>query len=360
MPKRHLTLTKILLLVITCSYSQSDPTLGAQLLKEAIDAKEVKGISAGVAVDGEIKWIGRMGIANNDGAPFNENSVNRTASVSKPMTAIAIMQLHEKGTIDIENPIGSYLPEHKNGKYASITVRHLLNHASGIGAYASNKERQNKKEYATLAEAVALFKDRDLQFEPGTDFGYTSYGYSLLGLIIEKVSGITYEDYLQQNIWKVAGMTNTSVERAGKSYAGKSDLYHMSKPGKIKEASPTNLSDRIPGGGIQSTVADLLKFGDALVRGKLVSDTSLKMMMTNSGLKKEGSGYGLGWYLYGNNPKYGEVIGHTGGQTGVSAMFMVMPEVKATVVVLSNTSGALQRVSGVAVKLFALAPELKP
>ena len=331
-----------------------------QLIHDAIEKKECMGIAAGFAVGDQQLWSNGAGFSNHEQkTPFLASTLNRTASISKPMTAIAIMQLYEQGMIKLDEPIQTYLSNFPVKAEGQITVRHLLSHASGIGAYENKKERENTKNYSSLEDAIQIFKDRPLLNAPGTSFNYTSYGYTVLGLIIEKVSGKSYEDFLRENIWEKAGMTNTGIEYFGKTYPGKSELYHQHKKGKIKPGKITNLSDRVPGGGIYSTVEDILKFGQAILNNSLIEQSTLELMTTDSGLKKEGSGYGFGWYLYGNNPNYGPVFGHTGAQTGCSAMFMLLPEEQTTIIVLSNTSGAMQAVSNIAVQLFGVAAKAK-
>src|SRR5690606_15400722 len=113
------------------------------------------------------------------------------------------------------------------------------------------------------------------------------------------------------------------------------ELYHTNGKGRIQSVEHTDLSDRIPGGGVYSTAADMLRFGDALLRGTLLEPKSLAAMWNDPGLKKDGNGYGLGWYLYGQNPKYGPVYGHNGAQTGASTFLMLLPEQKTSIIVLS-------------------------
>lgn len=210
-----------------------------------------------------------------------------------------------------------------------------------------------------MSAAVSIFKDRDLVATPGQTFHYTTYGYVVLGLIIEKVSGMSYESYLQSNIWDKVQMTNTGIEYFDKVISNKSMTYHKNSKGRISVAKQTNLSDRIPGGGVYSTVSDMLRFGDAILNFSLIKESTFKMMVENPNLKTQGNGYGLGWYLYGENPKYGNVYGHNGTQTGASTFLMLLPEQKTTIVVLSNTSGAIQTVSDITIKLFDIAAEAK-
>ncbi|MFD2200921.1 serine hydrolase domain-containing protein [Shivajiella indica] len=335
-------------------------TKANDLIQSAINDNQTIGIVAGFCINKEIKWQQGAGYCDlKNKIAFDTLTKTRIASISKPMTAIAILQLYEKGKLNLDEPIQTYLPAFPKKKEGDITIRQLLQHSSGIDGYKNNKEQENETNYANLEDAVSIFKDRILIATPGESFNYTTYGYVVLGLIIEKVSGMSYESYLQTNIWDKAKMTNTGIEYFNKEIPNKSMIYHKDSNGRIKEAKQTNLSDRIPGGGFYSTVTDMLKFGDAILNNTLLKESTFKMMTENPLLKTKGNGYGLGWYLYGENPKYGNVYGHNGTQTGASTFLMLLPKEKTTIVVMSNTSGAMQIVSDITIKLFDIAAEAK-
>ena len=281
--------------------------------------------------------------------------LTRIASIAKPMTAIAILQLFEAGQLNIDSPIQEYLPDFPIKPEGTITVRHLLNHSSGIAAYQNEAEIENQIAYDSIKDAIDIFKDRALIAVPGTAFNYTTYGYVVLGRIIETVSGQSYEIYIKQNIWDVAGMTNTGIERRDKSYENKSELYHRNDRGKIETATPNNLSDRIPGGGFYSTLDDMMKFGNAILDNVFISKESLEIMFEIPNIENSALPYGLGWYFYDDIPNYGSVYGHPGAQTGASTMFMMLPEQDFFVIVLSNTSRASNEVLTIAARLFEIA-----
>jgi len=350
------TFCTILLLICfkLSTFAQDKGPKASQVLDDAVNKQECVGIAAGVSIQGATKWSDAKGYADSKTkTAFSTQTKNRIASITKPMTAVAILQLMEQKKLKLDDPISKYiasLPEH----IKPITIQQLLEHSSGINAYKSNKEQRNKKEYKSMEEAMALFISRELLAAPGTAFNYTSYGYVVLGLIIEKTSGLSYEDYLKKNIWEKAGMQNTGVEDYGVSYSNKASLYHRNSKGKTKAAEATNLSDRIPGGGVYSTVEDLLKFGDAILTDRLITDASKQWMIKDNGFKKVGNPYGLGWYLYGENPDHGNVFGHNGAQIGSSCFLMLLPEKNTSIVVMSNTSGAMSTVSRISVQLFGL------
>lgn len=369
---RSVVLSIALLIQANFLFAQLAPqdslqTAISDLIQDNCEQKLAAGMSAGFALTNGNTWIGFAGYSNLDAqAPVDATTLFRTASIAKPMTAVAIMQLVENGLIDLDRPIFEYLPAFPISSGEKITVRHLLSHSSGVGGYATDKAANNKEHFSSLADAMKVFQNRKLLFEPGEGFTYSSYGYVVLGWVIEQVTGITYESYMEENIWKPSGMNNTGVEHSKNRPSAQSQLYHF-KPGgklfrkksKLKHADWTDLSDRIPGGGFYYTIEDLLKFGQAVLNYSLISRESSELMWTNTGLKPWGNPYGLGWYLYGKNPKYGPVYGHTGGQMGASGMFMILPESNLVVCTLANTSGALQAVTDVTVSMFGAA-ELAP
>lgn len=198
---------------LTAGYAKA----GSDLLEQAIADGQVMGLAAGFSRLGKTTWLqgaGYRDAKNQD--PFTATTLTRIASIAKPFTAIAVMQLYEQGKIDLDQPLQTYLPGFPIKKEGTITVRQLLNHSAGIDDYQSTKERENTVDYPSLAAAVTLFQDRDLVAPPGTTFHYTTYGYVILGRVIESVSGLSYEEYLQTHIWAPAGMENTSIEYDGR------------------------------------------------------------------------------------------------------------------------------------------------
>ncbi len=355
--KALLSLIAILFSLISPLKAQksSPAALLQQSLEQDVADGQFAGVVAGLSV-GEEVIMANAGYRDVESeTPFERLTVNRTASIAKSMTAVAALQLYERGALDLDEPIATYLPNYPKRHADRITSRMLLLHSSGIGAYASGKEAQSEVEYESLTASAKVFQDRDLIDEPGNAEHYTTYGYVVLGMVIEAVSGQTYEDYMEEHIWGVAGMTKTSVEHLKDLHDNKSSFYRRSKKGKVKLSKTNNLTNRIPGGGIQSTADDLLKFGKAILNYTLINETTTKMMWEKPGLAYDGNPYGMGWFLYGKNPILGEIYGHTGEQTGCSAVLLLAPEKNAVMIVLSNTAHAQSHVFGVAVKqLFPL------
>lgn len=292
----------ILILVFLTSLStiaQIHKSKADEALKNLIEKNLAVGAVAGYAINNEVIWQSARGYANKEKEiEFKVDTKVRMASIAKPMTALAILQLWEAGKLDLDTPIQTYIPEYPKQPKAQITTRHLLSHTSGIAGYRNNKDRNNTKEYETLTDALEIFKNRELLFEPGTRYSYTTYGFTVLGVVIERVSGMDYEDYMRQHIWDMAEMTETGVVKFEADLQNASGIYTR-KGGKAKEGFETNLSDRVPGGGLYTTVTDLLKFGNAVINNVFVKQETLNFMREHHSLEKEGNAYGFGWFYMG-------------------------------------------------------------
>ena len=339
--------------------SEELTTTANQLLQKQISEKVFTGVVAGISIDGHPTWINAKGYSDKKAEkPMTTQTIIRTASIAKPMTAVAVMQLWEQGLIDLEAPIQQYIPDFPKKKEGEITTRHLLSHTSGIAGYVSGKEAETQKDYPTLADAMDVFKDRDLLFTPGTAFSYTTYGYVVLGRIIESVSGMNYEAYMIQNILEKVGMENTGIEEYQTIYSNKTKNYHRNRKGKMALAKKANnLSNRIPGGGFYSCVEDLLKFGEAIINNELIKESTLQVLLETPSLKDHGNPYAHGWLLYGGPDSPTQTFGHGGEQTGASTQLMITPITKKVVVVMGNTSGSYKEALILSVDLIKASKE---
>lgn len=314
------------------------------IINEHMASNNFLGVTAGLYIENCGTYLSGAGFTDKgDQKRTNSDMLGRIASITKPMTAIAIMQLHEKGILDLDKPIQTYLKEFPKKAKGDITIRHLLKHTSGISHYSSKWDALSFTYYETLVDALDAFKDNELNFEPGTQYMYSSYGYTVLGAIIEKVSQMSYGEYMRKNIWDKAGMSNTSLEVDKQKYNNKSRLYL--KVGSTYIKSPnTDLSVIYPAGGVQSTAKDLLKFGEAVLHNKLIKSSTLEMMINATDELAPSIGddpYGFGWAVY-DDPKYGKIIQHGGSQPGTSSFFSIFLDHKIVSVVMSNSFGTRQ------------------
>ena len=290
--------------------------------------------------------------------PFSTDTVTRIASITKPMTAIAIMQLHESGAVDIDDPIQSYLNDFPITE-VPVTIRHILNHTSGIPHYKSALDAMSFSYYEDLQTAAEAVYERGFVDTAGKRYIYTSFGYTVLGRIVEIVSGQDFATYLNREIWQPAGMSKTSLESTVDP-AKKSRLY-LRLFGKFIRSPYTDLSLIYPAGGVQSTAQDLLSFGAAVLDNRLVTDTTLREMADTSASLALVAGddpYGLGWSVT-EHPDFGTIMAHGGSQPGVSAQFLVLVDQEIVAVALSNAYGTKGSVIDLAYFMAGLALDTK-
>ncbi|AFH49416.1 Beta-lactamase class C-like protein [Ignavibacterium album JCM 16511] len=305
-------------------------------LQTYIDYKRIPSISAGVYRKDKIYWLDAKGLIDLENfVPAKNSSLYRIASITKSITAVAVMQLYEKGIIDLDAEINTYVPYFPKKKW-KLTVRHILNHTGGIRSYKSDEEFNSKMFYSTTRDAVLTFANDDLLFEPGTRYNYTSLGYSLLAALIENVSKTSFENYLRKNIFEPAGMKSTRVDRQRSIIYERVRGYEKSPDRRFINSPLADLSLKVAGGGLISTSEDLLLFVKALFDGILISKSTLEMM-TKPTILKTGQkiNYGFGFSLSDPSDSI-KWFGHEGRGTGFSSGLIILPEEEIAAVYLIN------------------------
>jgi CubicO group peptidase (beta-lactamase class C family) len=324
----------------------NDAALGVELNRylDGLAAADSFSGTVLVAKDGKPVFTKAYGMANKEKAtPNNLETKFDLGSMNKMFTAIAIAQLAERGKLSFTDTIGKYLPDYPNKSIADkVTIHHLLTHTSGMGSYFNQKFFANINSLRTVPDYLPLFADEPLAFEPGAKWQYSNSGFVVLGLIIEKISGQSYYDYVREHIFKPAGMNNTdSYERdrvipnlaIGYTRAGENGRPDPAAPRRANTAMRPPKGS--PAGGGYSTVDDLLKFSLALRDHKLLSQkyqdivTSGKVEMGMPGRKYA---YGFGEEM--SNGR--RIVGHNGGGPGIGANFDMIPDAGYTIVILGN------------------------
>jgi CubicO group peptidase (beta-lactamase class C family) len=321
------------------------------LVTREMERAKAPAISLAIATGNKLRYAKGFGKADLENqVPAKENTVYRTASIAKTLTATAVMQLAEKGKLDLDAPIQNYCPAFPKKKWP-VSARQLMGHLGGVRHYNNGEEATGTARYFNISESLVIFKNDSLLHEPGTKFNYTTFGYSILGCAIEGASGMTYEDYLRQHIFQPAGMDHTRVDDSRLlipdrargymrfdegSYNRLPDAAKKStKVGEVYNAPLHDTSMKVPGGGLVSTAVDLVKFAIAMNSGGLISDKSRDQMWTRQKLKSGGeSAYGLGWGIRQDSAV--KTVSHSGGQAGTSTYLMLVPEKNLAIGLMSN------------------------
>ena len=325
-----------------------------------LNETKTPGVSVAVVEDGEFAWASGYGMADlENSVPVTQETLFRLASVSKPISAVAAMELWEQGKLDLDAPIQKYCPAFPD-KGAVITTRELLGHLGGIRHYldgaAGEPEVNNTKHFADpIAGGLSFFKDDPLMAAPGTHYVYSTQGYTLVGCAIGAVSNEPYADFVRQNVLVPAGMTVTQVDDRFAVIPHRTRFYSKDTAGKVINAEFLDSSYKIPGGGWVSSASDMARFEAALLDGKLVKPSTLTLMGTP--LKPSESAedhYGLG--LSAGTLDGVEFLSHAGGQQGTSTMILMVPSRRLGVVVLANMDnvGATDLAKEIASMLLAL------
>jgi len=361
-PKQAILLAAALLYALPALSEDLAQRAQAYLSEQAVE-HGLPGVSAAIAVDGAIVWTGGAGyrdVANE--IPADGEMVHRIASITKSMTAAAVMQLVESGKVELEDRLRRHVSTYPKKKRGVIRIEHLLAHTSGTKHYLG-KENRPYTHFNSLEDAMAVFRDRPLAFEPGRRYLYTTYGYTVLGAVIESASEMSYADYMQSRIWDPAGMTKTQVEIHGEEVPGASKLYRRESDGTLVEDDDTDLSIKVPGGGLLSTAGDLVRFALAFEAGGLVSAETRERMLQVPVLsdpvaqERRRVPYALGW-IVGDSERFGNYIRNDGGQSGTSTNLLVSSERGVIVAVLSNIARHGGEVAGLTNDLAAIAAGL--
>lgn len=277
------------------------------------------------------------GMANYElNAPNTPQTVFLIASLTKQFTAMAIMILKERGKLDVNNSICKYL-EDCPSIWQPISVHNLLTNTSGIYNFTEtpNFWRKNSALPHSPIELMNLFRDKPLQFTPGEKFAYSNSNYCLLGMIIEKLSGKTFAEFLHENIFTPLGMKNTSFDDPSIIIKNRATGYKFVN-NTLVNAFRMNMSSAYAAGGLHSTTEDLLLWDQSFYTEKLVSQKSLKEIFTpfKEGYFKSGYGYAYGW---GVGKMFNRLaIEHSGNVHGFTADIVRFPNEHVTIIFLSN------------------------
>ena len=341
-------MTMVLVAMACAQAPQSKPTAKItdkdliERVESLIDKAAVDDSFSGVALvakDGKAIFEKAVGFANKETKLPNKIATKfNLGSINKSFTSVAIAQLAQKGKLEYSDTIAKYLPDYPNKAVAEkVTIHQLLTHSSGLGDCLNSESLAQIK---TLRDLLPLFANQPLLFEPGEKQQYSNSGYVVLGLIVEKLSGRTYYEYVKENIFTPAGMTRTDSyelnQKVDDLAVGYTSMTREGpQPGPRKANTSTLAGKGSSAGGGYSTVEDMLKFANALTANTLLSPEFTEIVFTGGGLK-EPAAPGRGYGFMQNQMNGVRIVGNGGGGPGVNATFRIYFGRGYTVVVLSN------------------------
>jgi CubicO group peptidase (beta-lactamase class C family) len=332
-------------------------------VKSEMAKRQIPGVSIAVIRDGRLVKSQGYGLANIElKAPATVESVYQLASVSKQFTAAAILLLAQDGKLAIEDKIHKHLPDLPQA-WNEVTVRHLLDHTSGIKSYTRIPDffTTARKDY-THREIIKLVADSPMEFKPGDKWVYNNTGYFLLGMIVENVSGKSFGDFLEERVFKPLGMNSTRMNDFKAIIPNRAHGYSAAG-GKLVNGEYVSPTQPYSAGALVSTVADMAKWDAALNSEGLLPRSIRERMWTEAKINDgKGAGYGFGWAVGNRNGR--KLVEHGGGIQGFSTHIARFLEDRLSVIVLTNSdngrAGTIANgIAGLTIPFLKVA-ELKP
>ncbi|WP_411030227.1 serine hydrolase domain-containing protein [Spongiimicrobium sp. 3-5] len=265
-----------------------------------------------------------------------KSTIFRIASVSKPIAATALAHMVKDGLIDLDASFYNYVPYYPRKKY-DFSIRQLAGHTAGIRTYRGKEYALNKP--FSIKEGISVFKDDDLHFEPGTDYLYNSYGWSLISLAMQEASGVPFETYVKDNVLQPLKLNHTFPEIEGQHVKSKAKFYTKNQLG-FKEAVTVNNFYKLAGGGFLSTSDDIANFGQAILEDQFNNPLVLNQFLQSQNIKGIPTYYGLGWQVSSLPSLGAKYYGHIGNSVGAYSNFFIFPKERLVCAILTNCSDA--------------------
>ena len=307
-------------------------------------------LSAAVAIDGELIWASAIGFADLEARrPVDVNSRFRLGSTSKAVTAIAVGTLLDRGLLDLDAQIQTYVPSYPMQRWP-ISVRQVMSHRAGVRDYGlcfcfPVWEHQNRRRFPNVNAAIDVIAQSPLLFEPGTNFAYTSLGYNLVGAAIEGATDAPFGQYLDEAVFNPLAMTGTGLDSVPGAEVDRVAFYEV-EDGRYKRAFHVDNSIRWPSGGLLSTPSDMVRLGGALLDDRLLSENTRRALVTVPAGGEGARGaqyYALGWRTGEWTLFEGAVstlaYHHGGTAVGGTSIFVVFPEHRMVVSTMMNKGG---------------------
>jgi serine beta-lactamase-like protein LACTB len=253
------------------------------------------------------------------------------------LTALGAAILYEQKRLNLDVPIQRYVPDFPDKGYV-ITVRQLLGHLGGIRHYNQDESIENQRHYSSVTEALTRFQNDPLVAVPGTEYHYSTYGYTLVSSAIERASGQDFLSFMHDSVFLPLGMENTVADENEMLIKNRAHWYQIEQDGSFRNSPYADLSYKWAGGGFLSTAEDLVRFGSALLHSGILHRETLNEMFTpqrtQAGTETH---YGLGWFVYAANEHGPEpMYEHDGGSVGSSSWLVIYPDHDLVIAWLMN------------------------
>jgi len=301
------------------------------------EKEKVAGMAITVSKNGKIIWSEGFGYTDLEAKTKVDPSKTqfRVASISKSLTAVALAKLMDDNLLDLDESLYKYLPNYPKKKY-DFTIREIGGHLAGIRHYRGTEFILNKK--MNITEGLDIFKNDSLLFKPKSKYSYSTYGWNLLSEVVQKVSKISFNNYMVTTIFKPLKMNGTTTGITDSIMPNRTKFYIKTNAGDIVLGPEVNNEYKVAGGGFVSTAEDLIYFGNEIISPKILSKKSLSELLKEQfTIDGKSTNYGVGFNVtqsINKTPKYG----HSGGGIGASTYLLIFPKEQVVISILVNVS----------------------
>jgi CubicO group peptidase (beta-lactamase class C family) len=318
---------------------------GRHLARALVATENLPGLSAAVAADGEVVWVEGFGWANiEERAPVTPRTRFRLGAASKPLTAAAVALLHDRGRLDLDAPVQTYVSDYPQKQWP-LTARQLMGDVAGVHRIrGDNNDAMPGEQCANLSEALPLFAGEPLMFRPGTEHRYSIYGWILLSVLVERVGREPFASFMARELFAPLRMDSTVLEEAGR-LPPNTTLYGRRKAGRVGPADPSKAQYSCLGGAgaFVSTPSDLARFGAAMLAPGFLKGETIAAMQAPVKLESGNlTDYALGWKVESVTlaGKPTRLVGHRGTPMGGAVSLLTFPDFGVVVAVAANIGGA--------------------
>jgi CubicO group peptidase (beta-lactamase class C family) len=325
-------------------------------IRKWLAGNNIPGVSVAVGVNGRIVWAEGFGWADlEQQVPVTQITRFRIGSVSKPLTAAAAGLLYERGALDLDAPVQTYVPSFPEKEWP-ITTRQLMGHTAGIRHYRNNAEGYSAAHFETVTDALSMFANDPLLFEPGSRYSYSSFGFNLVSAVVEGASRRSFLEFMRTEVFAPVGLRDTVADEVFTVTPHRARFYERDADGRLRNAAYVDQSNKWGSGGFLSTPSDLVRFGQAMIDDELLQRQTRAMFWTPTRTASgEEHASGMGWAL--QNAGGMRLVGHPGGSVGGGTDFLMIPDQRIVVAVMANVSDApLSPVLVNLIRMFLPAP----
>ncbi len=311
------------------------------------------GLSVAVGIGDRVVLAEGFGLADLENAvPATADTVYRLASISKPVTAVLALMLRDQGRLDLDADVATLLPEWPRKEWP-VSTRQLLGHLGGVRHYRRG-EAESTVHHRDALGGLTRFAGDPLLHQPGSRYLYSTYGYNLAAMVLEKATGQPFPALVRERIAAVAGAASLRDDDVRAIIRHRAQGY-VKQGGALQNSELMDPSYKLGGGGLCSNAPDLVRFGLALMGGRLLAEPSLREAWTEQRTADgKGTGYGLGFRLATRDGL--SEVHHTGAQARVATVFCLLPEQRVAVVLLCNLEGTPLLPTARAIAAAAAAP----